>query len=78
MSNPSLSTLLDMDEEEVFMLVDEEYGLSEKQKALNQLLDEMTEQLEKHKQRDKEMASELKRLKKANAVLRNEIKKMSQ
>lgn len=40
MSNRTLSNLLDMDEEEVFELIDEEYGLSEKQEALYGLMDE--------------------------------------
>lgn len=61
-----LSTLLDMSDEEVFELVDKEYGLSEKQEALNKMLHEMTKQLEKLKRHEREMNSEIERLKTEN------------
>lgn len=63
-----------MNDEEVFKLIDEEYGLSEKQEALNKIVHGMTKQLEKLKQREDEMTWELKRSKKKNATLRKLIK----
>lgn len=66
-----------MDDKEVFELIDEEYGLSEKQEALNKIVEEMMAQLEKLKKREEEMASELEALKKENNALRNVINKKS-
>lgn len=51
----SLSTLLDMSDEEVFNLVDKEYGLSEKKATLTKMMHEMRKQLEKLKRHHKEM-----------------------
>lgn len=78
MSNPTLSDLLDMEDEEVFELIDEEYGLLEKQGVLYELIDEMSEQIVKLRHQQEEMAAELTRLKKENARLHDVIKKESQ
>lgn len=72
-----LSALLEMSDEEVFELVDEEYGLSEKQEALNKIVHDMMNQLEKLKRREDKMTLEIKRLRTENESLRNMIKDKS-
>lgn len=73
----SLNPLLEMSDEEVFELVDEEYGLSEKQEALNKIVHDMMNQLEKLKRREDKMTLEIKRLRTENESLRNMIKDKS-
>lgn len=73
----SLSDLLEMNDEEVFELVNEEYELSKKQVALYKIMNDMMDQLEKLKQHEEEEKSELDRLKKENAFLRDLIKDRS-
>lgn len=70
----SLNDLLDMNDEEVFELIDEEYELSKKQAALYEIMHDMMNQLEKLKQHEAETQSELDRLKMENAFLRNFVK----
>lgn len=66
-----------MSDEEVFELVDEEYGLSEKQEALNKIVHDMMNQLEKLKRREDKTTLEIKRLRTENESLRNMIKDKS-
>lgn len=66
-----------MSDEEVFELVDEEYGLSEKQEALNKIVHDMMNQLEKLKRLEDKMTLEIKRLRTENESLRNKIKDKS-
>lgn len=73
----SLSDLLEMNDEEVFELVDEEYELSKKQAALYEIMHDMMNQLEELKQHEAETKSELERLKMENAFLRNLVKGIS-
>ena len=72
-----LNALLEMSDEEVFELVDEEYGLSEKQEALNKIVHDMMNQLEKLKRREDKTTLEIKRLRTENESLRNMIKDKS-
>lgn len=72
-----LNALLEMSDEEVFELVDEEYELSEKQEALNKIVHDMMNQLEKLKRREDKMTLEIKRLRTENESLRNMIKDKS-
>lgn len=66
-----------MSDEEVFELVDEEYELSEKQEALNKIVHDMMNQLEKLKRREDKMTLEIKRLRTENESLRNMVKDKS-
>lgn len=66
-----------MSDEEVFELVDEEYGLSEKQEALNKIVHDMMNQLEKLRRREDKMSLEIKRLRTENESLRSKIKDKS-
>lgn len=72
-----LSDLLEMNDEEVFELVNEEYELSKKQVALYKIMNDMMDQLEKLKQHEEEEKSGLDRLKKENAFHRDLIKDRS-
>ncbi len=72
-----LNALLEMSDEEVFELVDEEYGLSEKQEALNKIVHDMMNQLEKLRRREDKMSLEIKRLRTENESLRSKIKDKS-
>lgn len=73
----SLNELLEMNDEEVFELVDEEYELSKKQAALYEIMHDMINRLEKLKQHEAETKSELDRLKMENTFLRNLVKDIS-
>lgn len=75
MSNPTLSDLLDVDDEEVSELIDEAYGLSKKQGVLYELMDEMSEQLENLKQLEEENVCGVETVRKENARFRNATKK---
>ena len=77
MSNSFLGDLLEMDDEEVFKLVDEQYGLSERQEALNGIIGKMIIQLEKLKKREKNMVTEIAELREENDRLHNIISKKS-
>lgn len=66
MSNSFLSDLLEMDDEEVFRLVDAEYGLSETQKALHEIIEQIMHQLKKLRKREENMVSEITELREEN------------
>lgn len=73
----SLSDLLEMDDEEVFELINEEYELSKKQTALYNIMNDMIDILVRMKENEEEIRSELERLQKENTALRNLIANVS-
>lgn len=73
----SLSDLLEMNDEEVFELINEEYELLEKQAALYRIINDMMDQLEKVQEHEEEMELELDQLKMKNDSLRKLLKNMS-
>lgn len=73
----SLSTLFEISDKEMFELVDEEFGLSQKQAVLNGMIDNMMNQLEKLKKSEEKTKTEIKRLRQENDLLHNIIKNKS-
>lgn len=73
----SLSDLLEMDDEEVFELINEEYELSKKQTALYNIINDMMDKLVRIKKHEEEIRSELEWLQKENTALRNLIANVS-
>lgn len=73
----SLSDLLEMDDEEVFELINEEYELSKKQTALYNIINDMMDKLVRIKKHEEEIRSELEWLQKENTALRNLIANLS-
>lgn len=67
-----------MNDEQVLKLMDEEYGLSEKQAVLNNMLHDMKNQLEKLKQQhNQRMKTEIKKLREENGFLLDKLKNKS-
>lgn len=73
----SLSDLLEMDDDEVFDLVNEEYELLKKQAALYRIINDMMDQLERAQEHEQEIELELEQIKMENTSLRKQLKNMS-
>lgn len=72
-----LSDLLEIDDDEVFKLIDEEYELLKKQAALYRIMNDMMDQLEKAAEHEHEIELELEQMRKENATLRRQLRNKS-
>lgn len=73
----SLNERLEMNDEEVFKLINEEFSLMEKQATLYNIINEMMDQIEKVQKHEEEMELKLERLQRENISLRQSIKDLS-